>query len=282
MTDKRKQRHAMGWVLVFFLGCDLAFLFLILFFRFGLYNTRFLAEAFEESGYYSEQETLMEEQFQELLSEAKLSELLEFDSFRDAFEREMRNQVYGRQGEVPVLTASSIAAAIEAKLDELGLNERSLLAEGGILLLSEDLGTMFHETGQIPGVASFWESERVLERTAPLLLGALCAVFLVGSGFLFFLRKRRRKYLKLLGAALAVGSLIYLPAAGILAGYLLGLFGATREGMASVLLFCGNEAVMEPYRASVFMAGAVIGGAGLLGAAFAALAGRLLRSENRA
>ena len=210
MTDKRKQRHAMGWVLVFFLGCDLAFLFLILFFRFGLYNTRFLAEAFEESGYYSEQETLMEERFQELLSEAELSELLEFDSFRDAFEREMRNQVYGRQDEVPELTASSMAAAIEGKLDELGLDERSLLAEGGILLLSEDLGTMFHETGQIPGVASFWESERVLERTAPLLLGALCAVFFAGSGFLFFLRKRRRKYLKLLGAALAVGSLIYL------------------------------------------------------------------------
>ena len=60
MTDRRRKRHAMGWILVFLSGCVLAFLFFVLFFRFGLFNGTVLTEAFEESGYYKAEEAAME------------------------------------------------------------------------------------------------------------------------------------------------------------------------------------------------------------------------------
>ena len=278
MTDKRKQRHRVGWLLVIFLSCDLALLFFMLFYWLGLYNSRFLTAAFEESGYYGEQETLMGEQFASLLTDAGLSELLEFDSYRDAFERMMRNQVYGRQGEIPELTAASIAERISERLDGMGLEERSILTEGGILLLADDLDTLFQERGQISELSSFWETERILDRTVQPLLIALLLVFLVGNGFLFFLQKRRRKYLMLLGVSLIIGSLIYLLTAGLLAGCLFGLLGTPGAGLPSAL-FLGSEAVMEQYRIPVLTVGAVIGVAGFAGAIFALLSGRRLWSE---
>ena len=154
----------MGWILVFLSGCVLAFLFFVLFFRFGLFNGTVLTEVFEESGYYKAEEAAMEERFSECLEEAELPEgILRFADYRDAFQRSLRNQVYGRGGTVPELTALSIAEELTAKLNSMGLEERSLSAEQGILLLSGCLEAGFLETGTVTGAAEWYEAEGRLE-----------------------------------------------------------------------------------------------------------------------
>ena len=95
MTDRRKQRHTAGWILVFLLGCDLALLFFTLFYRFGLYNPTGLAEAFETGGYYEERETAMEERFRDCLLSAGLPEdFLSFEDYRDTILYDMKSDEF--------------------------------------------------------------------------------------------------------------------------------------------------------------------------------------------
>ena len=174
MTDRRKQRHTAGWILVFLLGCDLALLFFTLFYRFGLYNPTGLAEAFEASGYYEERETAMEERFRDCLLSAGLPEdFLSFADYRDAFLRSLRDQVYGRGGTAPELSGLSIAGDMERRLEEPGDTTLSLKAQGGILRLSGELGEAFHEEGTVPGLAE-WQGQRAeMETVFPFLAACL-------------------------------------------------------------------------------------------------------------
>lgn len=268
MTDRRKQRHTAGWILVFLLGCDLALLFFTLFYRFGLYNTTGLAEAFETGGYYEERETAMEERFRDCLLSAGLPEdFLSFEDYRDAFLRSLRDQVYGRGGTAPELSGLSIAGDMERRLEEPGDITLSLKAQGGILRLSGELGEAFHEEGTVPGLAEWQEQRAEMEVVFPFLAACLFGLSALGSIFLYFLQKRRRKFWYRLGAALLFGSLLY----GFLGGTV--YLSAFRGGMPVL----GEEAVMEPYRKSVVAAGLAIGGVGFLGAALSAAAGMVLR-----
>ena len=270
MTDRRKQRHTAGWILVFLLGCDLALLFFTLFYRFGLYNPTGLAEAFETGGYYEERETAMEERFRDCLLSAGLPEdFLSFEDYRDAFLRSLRDQVYGRGGTAPELSGLSIAGDMERRLEEPENTALSLKAQGGILRLSGEMGEAFHEEGTVPGLAEWQEQRAEMEGVFPFL--AACHFGLTGlrSICLYFLQTRRRKFWYRLGAALLLGSLLY----GFLGGTV--YLSAFRGGMPVL----GAEAVMELYRKSVAAAGLAIGGVGLLGAALSAAAGMALKSK---
>lgn len=270
MTDKRKRRHAASWFLVFLLGCDLAFFFFALFYRFGIFNPSFLANAFERSGFYQEQDKTAEARLADCFRQAGLPEdFLPFSMFQNAFERNMRNQVYGRQDTVPELTGLSIADEIGARLDEMGDDERSLQAEGGILRLSGEIGDAFQETGRVTGVLEWQEARSALEQAFPAMVAAFVVLLLAGCGFLYFLQKRKKKFFLLLGMALAAGSVLYAVLGAIV------LFGLGMDGGSSGLL--GNENVMKLYRESVLTAGFAIGGVGLLGAALAAGIGKFWR-----
>lgn len=270
MTDKRKRRHAVSWFLVFLLGCDLAFFFFALFYRFGVFNPSFLANAFGKSGYYQEQNEIAETRLAECFQRAGLPEdFLTFSVFKDAFERNMRNQVYGRQDTVPELTGLSIADEIGIRLDEMGDDERSLQAEGGILRLSSEIGDAFHETGKVAGVSVWQEAKAALEQVFPMMVMAFMVLLAVGCVFLFFLQKRKKKFFLLLGIALAAGSALYMVFCGIF------LLGMGSDGGSSMLL--GNENVLKLYRESVLTAGLSIGAVGLIGAALAAGIGKFWR-----
>ena len=231
----------MGWILVFLSGCVLAFLFFILFFRFGLFNGTVLTEAFEESGYYKAEEAAMEERFSECLEEAELPEgILRFADYRDAFQRSLRNEVYGRGGTVPELTALSIAEELTAKLNSMGLEERSLPAEEGILLLSGRLEEGFLETGTVTGAAEWYEAEGRLEPLELWAVGFLILLFL-GQSLLWMLQRRKKRYARLLAFSLIWGSALY----GLLLGFLFWALPTITEGSGIAV---GSETVTALYR----------------------------------
>ena len=272
MTDRRRKRHAMGWILVFLSGCVLAFLFFVLFFRFGLFNGTVLTEAFEESGYYKAEEAAMEERFSECLEEAELPEgILRFADYRDAFQRSLRNQVYGRGGTVPELTALSIAEELTAKLNSMGLEKRSLPVEEGILLLSGRLEEGFLETGTVTGAAEWYEAEGRLEPLELWAVGFLILLFL-GQSLLWMLQRRKKRYARLFAVSLIWGSALY----GLLLGFLFWALPAITEGSGIAV---GSEAVTALYREKTLKIGLAIGGAGVFGAVLSGAAGMFLPGE---